>query len=123
VQVARYVSKLVGEVERQFETSISISKLLNRKNLLKVSSHANEGIGIYEDAFADDMALTRTVISFSVDSSGRPFYNLDVVVTRYNSADRELILELLRQRHTEKMAAAQNNGGDDLHNPLPEVEL
>jgi len=123
MQTARYISKLENNVEQPYETTTSISKLLNRKNLLKISGHANEGTGIYEDIFTDDMALARTVVTFTADNSGRSFYNLDVLVAKYDGSDRDLILELLKQKHLESMASAQANGEEKFSNPLPEVRL
>lgn len=121
MKIARYVSKLIDDRERNFETKIALKNLLNPNNLLVISNHVKEGTGEYPDLFPDDMAISHTLVTFKPDNAGRPFFELDVCVVKFMGEDRDLILSLLQREYAAKLAQ-QRNGGE-LHNPLEEVKL
>lgn len=120
-QTARFVSKLVGNIERNYQTATDMESLLSSKNISTIGNHTHEGVGNYVDLFEDDMAITRTVVTMDVDGDGRPFYNLDVAIAKFDGRDKPLILDLLKQAFLGKLAEAQNNG--ELTRPLASIQF
>lgn len=123
MQTGRFISKLVDDIEQNYQTK-DLENLLNNKNLAEVWNLANEGAGIYDRVFPDDMAVTRTVITMDVDNSGRLYYNNDTVIVKFTGTDRELILEALKDKLQllERMKTVQNNSMEHTH-PLAPIQI
>jgi len=121
MQTARFVSKLENNIECNFQTVSDLSSLLRSSNLSQLSDYTTHGVGIYIDTFIDDMALTRTIVTSDITDEGRIFYNLDIAVVKFDAKDKQLILDLFKDRFVGQLAQAQN--GDILTHPLPELKL
>jgi len=121
MRTARYVSKLVDNIERNYSTKTAVSELLSPSNFKVINSHMQEGSGKYFDVFEDDMAFAFTLVTPAVDDDGRWFSEVDVLVAKYDKSDRFVILDLLQKEHLPRLTRFQNGG--ELRNPLPEVEL
>ncbi len=120
-KTARYISCLINNIERNFETATSLKEVLNSKNVHLLNTHLQQGRGTYFDVFEDDMAVTRTVVTSSWDGDGREFLELDIVATQFTRQDRPEILSLLKQKYEDRIVSAQKNGGRT--HPLSEVDL
>lgn len=121
MQTARFVSKLVDNIEQNYQTVSDPTDLLRSSNLSQLSDYVKHGTGIYIDTFIDDMALTRTIVTSDVTDEGRIFYNLDIAVVKFDAKDKQLILDLFKDRFLGQLAQEQNGG--KLANPLPELKL
>jgi len=127
MKTGQFIQTIDHQLDRNVEyVTVNVDQLLQSKNFKFVWNLARtEGAGTYINKFPEDMALTRSIIEYDYDSTGREIFKNNTIIIKFDSSDRLNILDILDKTLNlfTKMETYQQNNNTHLHNPLPDVKI
>ena len=127
MKTGQFIQTIDHHLDRNIEyVTENVDQLLQSKNFKFIWNLARaEGTGTYINKFPKDMALTRSVIGYDSDSTGREIFTNNTIIIKFDSSDSLNILDILDKTLNllTKMEKYQQNNNTPLHNPLPDIKI
>lgn len=126
MKTGQFIQTIDHQLDRNIEyVTVNVDQLLQSKNFKTVWNLARqEGTGTFINKFPEDMAITRSVIEYDYDSTGREIFTNNTLIIKFDSTDQQEILNILEKTLNLliRMETYQQNNTPN-HNPLPEVNI
>ena len=127
MRTGQFIQTLDHQLDRNIEyVTVGVDQLIQSKNFQFLWNLARqEGAGTYINKFPEDMALSRSVIGYDYDSTGRELFTNNTVIIKFDKDDQQNILEMLNKSLNlfSRIESFQKDNSKTLRNPLMEVKI